>query len=72
VGLRASHAVEHRRWILGQCSAMPCDALIWPHEDQIAFIDRPGMGVANVDHVQGKAALAGSDFYWPRIYVGEA
>ena len=51
---------------------MPCDALIWPHEDQFAFIDRPGMGVANVDHVQGKAALGGSDFYWPRIYVGEA
>ena len=59
VGLRASHLVEHGRWILGQCVSPPCDALIWPNQDEIAFIDPPRKGVAKIDHVQRQVTLGG-------------
>jgi len=67
----AADPVDHVQGVGGFPVAAPGDVLVGSDEHEVAFVERVGVGVADVDDVQWHAASGGSAHESVDVVVGE-
>ncbi len=55
----AADAVDDDEWFARGGVAAPRDMLVGTDQDEVALVERPGVIVSDVDHVEGNAAPSG-------------